>query len=267
MKYFYGACLLIAVTATSCKDQTTAANQGDPRLLVPFTQQTALQNNNAAVPSASSGDHNLFHGETNSGSTTVLSGINPAHGQPNHRCDIAVGAPLNSVANGSQTSETVTMNGSQQVVATSQAVSQPSVVKTDTAKGMNPPHGAKNHRCDIAVGAPLNSKAAAPVQTANYVVNQAGTATTTTAQGLNPAHGEKNHRCDIAVGAPLNSKPAEKVISSKGEVSKQVNVQAQLPALLSTNASDVVTADGINPAHGKEGHRCDIAVGAKLPKT
>ena len=32
-------------------------------------------------------------------SNTVLSsnaGLNPAHGQPGHRCDIAVGAPLNS---------------------------------------------------------------------------------------------------------------------------------------------------------------------------
>jgi len=27
-----------------------------------------------------------------------------------------------------------------------------------TAPGMNPPHGQPNHRCDIAVGAPLNSK-------------------------------------------------------------------------------------------------------------
>jgi len=26
----------------------------------------------------------------------VAIGVNPAHGQPNHRCDIAVGAPLNS---------------------------------------------------------------------------------------------------------------------------------------------------------------------------
>jgi hypothetical protein len=28
--------------------------------------------------------------------TTVASGINPAHGQPGHRCDIPVGSPLNS---------------------------------------------------------------------------------------------------------------------------------------------------------------------------
>jgi hypothetical protein len=34
--------------------------------------------------------------------------------------------------------------------------------KTKTAPGMNPPHGEPGHRCDIAVGAPLNSKPAAP---------------------------------------------------------------------------------------------------------
>ena len=28
--------------------------------------------------------------------TTVAPGMNPAHGQPGHRCDISVGAPLNS---------------------------------------------------------------------------------------------------------------------------------------------------------------------------
>ena len=37
-----------------------------------------------------------------------------------------------------------------------------------TARGMNPPHGQPNHRCDIAVGAPLNSPpgpTATPAQT------------------------------------------------------------------------------------------------------
>ena len=31
-----------------------------------------------------------------------------------------------------------------------------------TAPGMNPPHGQPNHRCDIPVGAPLNSPAVKP---------------------------------------------------------------------------------------------------------
>jgi hypothetical protein len=80
-------------------------------------------------------------------------GMNPAHGQPGHRCDIAVGAPLNSkptvqpsTAKAVTTTPTIQPNIAQ----------QPAVV-TPVAPGMNPQHGQPGHRCDIAVGAPLNS--------------------------------------------------------------------------------------------------------------
>jgi hypothetical protein len=91
-----------------------------------------------------------------------------------------------------------------------------------TAAGMNPPHGQPNHRCDIPVGAPLNSppgKVPAaqgnPQQPGQPVVTQqvkpqAQPATTVTAPGMNPPHGQPGHRCDIAVGAPLSSAPAKK---------------------------------------------------------
>lgn len=95
--------------------------------------------------------------------TTTQAGnvkLNPAHGQPGHRCDIQVGAPLDSkpiqptaqpAANISTTTQPpVTIN-------TQPATTQP------TAPGMNPPHGQPGHRCDISVGAPLNSP---PAQTA-----------------------------------------------------------------------------------------------------
>jgi len=106
--------------------------------------------------------------------------------------------------------------------------------------------------------------------------NQATTASvvdakTITAKGMNPPHGEKNHRCDIAVGAPLNSDP--KATATTTEVNsattepKDYTVQQAVPALLSTAAADTQTAVGMNPAHGKTGHRCDIAVGAPLPKS
>ena len=78
-------------------------------------------------------------------------GMNPPHGQPNHRCDIAVGAPLNSKPAPATTTGT-TVNAQPQVTTTE----VPNKVKT--LPGMNPPHGEPNHRCDIAVGAPLNSK-------------------------------------------------------------------------------------------------------------
>lgn len=59
------------------------------------------------------------------------------------------------------------------------------------SRGLNPPHGAPGHRCDLKVGEPLNSKPEIKA----------------TKQNLNPPHGQPGHRCDIAVGAPLNSKP------------------------------------------------------------
>jgi hypothetical protein len=79
----------------------------------------------------------------------VAPGLNPAHGQPGHRCDIPVGQPLNSKPQpNNQTATTTTPPSNTQL-------------KPDTlfAKGLNPAHGYPGHRCDIAVGQPLNSAA------------------------------------------------------------------------------------------------------------
>lgn len=95
---------------------------------------------------------------TNVTSSPVVTpaGMNPPHGQPGHRCDISVGAPLNS--------KPVTTT-SAPAVSPQQNVTMTEVPnKTVTAPGMNPPHGEPNHRCDIAVGAPLNSKPANAAQ-------------------------------------------------------------------------------------------------------
>ncbi len=64
--------------------------------------------------------------------------LNPAHGQPGHRCEIAVGAPLSSAP------------------AKTTAIQQ-----TDTSQinkivqELNPAHGLPGHSCEIEVGAPL----------------------------------------------------------------------------------------------------------------
>jgi hypothetical protein len=87
--------------------------------------------------------------------------MNPQHGQAGHRCDIAVGAPLNSrcsrAANSTATPQNSLTSGYPATTYTvnNAAASAPA---TPTAEGMNPPHGQENHRCDIAVGAPLDSK-------------------------------------------------------------------------------------------------------------
>lgn len=167
---------------------------------------------------------------------TVLSsnaGMNPAHGQPGHRCDIAVGAPLNSAPTQGQTqtttaqpAQTVQVNPTQQKMVTTTTTAAAPV---KVGKGMNPSHGQPGHRCDIPVGSPLNSPVAAkPTTTNTAATGQSGTNSKT-----------------FTVAQPANNNA--------------------VPALLSTETPTV--AEGMNPAHGQPGHRCDIAVGAPLPKS
>jgi len=78
--------------------------------------------------------------------------LNPAHGEQNHRCDIAVGAPLDS-----KPVQTNVAVAQPQVVQQAPATTATTQVPTVNEKGqkLNPPHGQPNHRCDLAVGAPL----------------------------------------------------------------------------------------------------------------
>jgi len=216
MKPIYYTFLVAAITITSCKNNEETA-KAVPKVITPFTQQTTAiaQTEQQTAPS----QHNLFHENNAVGTPSVAAGVNPAHGQPNHRCDIAVGAPLNSPANGTAAVQPNQIQMQPQV----QTITQSAAAKTVTPKGMNPPHGQPNHRCDIAVGAPLNSKPAA------------------TAATTDP--------------------------SLSGQISKNITVQPPVPALLSTSSANTETPEGMNPPHGQAGHRCDIAVGAALPKS
>ncbi|MGV9003575.1 hypothetical protein [Flavobacterium sp.] len=95
-----------------------------------------------------------------------------------------------------------------------------------------------------------------------------------TKAGMNPPHGQAGHRCDIQVGAPLSSKPAAASVTPGSATSKKITMPAPTmsttqngaPSILQTTATPATTAPGMNPAHGQEGHRCDVAVGAALPK-
>ena len=117
------------------------------------TKQDAAQSTTptALPPSASPTFNPGQQMVTPQAATPVAAGMNPEHGQPGHRCDIAVGAPLNSppaVAPAVTTTPTFnTPPPTQTPVATPPAA---------TAPGMNPPHGQPGHDCAIAVGAPLN---------------------------------------------------------------------------------------------------------------
>jgi hypothetical protein len=81
-------------------------------------------------------------------------GMNPPHGQPGHRCDIPVGQPLNSAPSNSG-AQMVVNNTPSPGAAKTVMVPSPVATETQTAPGMNPPHGQPGHRCDIPVGQPL----------------------------------------------------------------------------------------------------------------
>ncbi len=93
---------------------------------------------------------------------STAKGMNPAHGQPGHRCDIAVGAPLNSPAGVNATAPATMSATPAPTVSTpvgtptpSPATSSKSTSSSATPPGINPPHGEPGHDCAIAVGAPL----------------------------------------------------------------------------------------------------------------
>ena len=90
-------------------------------------------------------------------------GMNPPHGQPGHRCDIAVGSPLSQPVKSATTSNITTSNGTSiQKITPGVPMANGAAPSTPkTAQGMNPPHGQPGHRCDIAVGTPLSQ----PVKT------------------------------------------------------------------------------------------------------
>lgn len=117
----------------------------------------------------------------------------------------------------SQTGGATIVSSNPEAVVNGKQVSAPNIATTvnpqvqKVAPGMNPAHGEPGHRCDISVGAPLNSSpgnaaaaAAAPQQT---VMPAAAPTPAPVANpmnlAVNPAHGEPGHSCAIAVGAPF----------------------------------------------------------------
>ena len=231
MKYaFYPACLMLIVL-TSCdnsgggiqREQTlkplslpTSTNgTGNPTTspgLVPATQNP-VQSPGLPTPAAPT----LV---SNPSAPAIGSKINPAHGQPGHRCDVAVGSPIPATAPASNISAIKPAANNNPVATTApviQTSTTPAPTTSTTAPGLNPPHGKPGHRCDIAVGQPLNGAPAAKTTTSPIVTTptlpasplQTTVSSTAPADGLNPAHGQPGHRCDIAVGKPLSSAPVK----------------------------------------------------------
>ena len=142
---------------------------------------------------------------------------------------------------------------------------------------INPPHGQPGHRCEIPVGAPLNSQ---PAKTTQQAESNTISSTNNAGVTINPPHGEPGHRCEIPVGAPLNSQPTNTTQQVTSIPSPSANSDVNLAnnpmaptienaqRLNSTQPRSTTTTQNsgrINPPHGQPGHRCDIPVGSPLP--
>lgn len=131
------------------------------------------------------------HGDASGNSAEGVK-LNPAHGEPGHRCEIPVGAPLDGSAApaaipapapaqpSAQGGNHFLNNGGQSVANDN---SNPYVVSSNNKK---------TELKDL----PQGMQPAMPGQQAQ-----------TTAPGMqgkpNPAHGQPGHRCDVQVGQPL----------------------------------------------------------------
>lgn len=139
---FFAAAILILTFLVSCDSKSDNKEQIAAPSVLPASTNPTLPGTNDSMAAS------------NQGVT-----LNPQHGEPGHRCDIAVGAPLNAPA----TTSTIQPNVPTVVPAVTTAAANTDTKKvtpnsTPATAALNPKHGEPGHRCDIAVGAPLNSK-------------------------------------------------------------------------------------------------------------
>jgi len=139
MKQFLLPILFSSLIVAACGDRSV----GNARVSAPAPVTPVATPPKSTTPSLSP-----IANPPQAATTTVAAtaNLNPAHGQPGHRCDIAVGAPL-PATNAAPNVQPVLPPATNAAPAT-------------VAAGLNPAHGQPNHRCDIPVGAPLDSKPA-----------------------------------------------------------------------------------------------------------
>lgn len=149
MKNYIGLLLLAGLALNSCKNEQET-KESTPTAVIPFTEVGNKMRNEAAAKVATPTNTTA----TNAPIVATAKGMNPPHGQAEHRCDIPVGAPLNSPAAPAQPNSKVTTTP-QMTVTPTNSETVTTTPTTPTSEGMNPPHGQEGHRCDIAVGAAL----------------------------------------------------------------------------------------------------------------
>jgi hypothetical protein len=144
---------LMACSGIDSPEKDTSIMPDSPRTLAPAIVSSTADSTKQIIAAPTTGAKPNNQPQPAAPATNVA-GLNPAHGQPGHRCDIAVGAPLNSpVAN------TSGANGSKpQIQKMNAPVAVPAgSIKTNGTARLNPEHGQPGHDCSVQVGAPLKN--------------------------------------------------------------------------------------------------------------
>lgn len=185
MKNILSALVIVAFALTACNNST------EPQLVEPASaDNTGMLNNpplgtdsptqvspamNSETLSSTTTPDGAQQAPTAPAQTTTAPGANPPHGQPGHRCDINVGAPLDSPPGN-----------------TSAPTPAPTMAPQSPSTGMPTPSFAPKPLSPISAPPPAPSTPPGPAP-----------APVVTAPGMNPPHGQPGHDCAIAVGAPL----------------------------------------------------------------
>lgn len=155
--------LMLALTATSCKEENNAADKIKDGAVAASAntpeedaqaKQAAVNQTAATAVTTASGQQIVQEFNVPAPAPTAP-GMNPPHGQPGHRCDIAVGAPLSSAPAKPKTTPQATAQIQPAEFAPPVVKDAAAAANIETPPGMNPPHGQPGHVCSIAVGAPL----------------------------------------------------------------------------------------------------------------
>lgn len=170
-------------TSISCNNVKKEPEQS--RQLPVLPSKPAQPESGTAEPVQFTDNKTVEQPSTVQTSTEVM--LNPPHGQPFHRCDIPVGAPLPSANTNNQVATS-------QVQTTAPQASTNQVQTPAPQVSTTPPN-------------PANNPFAPTVENAGRINPSQARATTTANSGtkprLNPPHGQPFHRCDIPVGSPL----------------------------------------------------------------
>jgi hypothetical protein len=175
--------LTLLFTLISCSNVKKEPGRAQQGTVPPLSQEQP----GSAIATPVQSVNNSLEAQPSPAQNSAEVMLNPPHGQPFHRCDIPVGAPLPSANTNNQAA-------TNQVQATAPQVSTNQVQTTAPQVSTTPPN-------------PANNPFAPTIENASRV-NPSQARTTTTANNgtkprLNPPHGQPFHRCDIPVGSPL----------------------------------------------------------------